>query len=221
MHLQSMTLLGCIGASKIQILDMRGVADNVTGDINLNKCTVLRSIDLSTSSSGSSGWCLVLDKCLQLTNINLYGQVNAKTGTLSSTELDFSNQTRLQYLDARGVNVQAVLFAPGAPVVSAMLGSTIQTLRLESLPLLTMDGLSVGNYSTIKTLRYSNCPNIDWVEILAQCSNVERVRIEGIDVEDDGTLLNRYKNLKGIDADGNAVDYCANDRYCSSHKVCR
>jgi hypothetical protein len=197
------------GASKIQILDMRGVADNVTGDINLNKCTVLRSIDLSTSSSGSSGWCLVLDKCLQLTNINLYGQVNAKTGTLSSTELDFSNQTRLQYLDARGVNVQAVLFAPGAPVVSAMLGSTIQTLRLESLPLLTMDGLSVGNYSTIKTLRYSNCPNIDWVEILAQCSNVERVRIEGIDVEDDGTLLNRYKNLKGIDADGNAVDYCA------------
>ena len=197
------------GASRIAELNMEGAANNLTGDLNLNKCKVLRVLDLQTSGSGSSGWCLVLDQCRQLENVNLYGQGSAKTGTLSSMELDFRNQTRLTTLDARGVNVQAVLFAQGCPLTTAKLGSNIQTLRLEYLPELKESGLTLQNWRTVKTLRYAGCPNISWQSMISKCVNVERVRIEGISVEDDGTLLNRYKNLKGVDASGNAVDYCA------------
>ena len=197
------------GASRIAELNMEGAANNLTGDLNLNKCKVLRVLDLQTSGSGSSGWCLVLDQCRQLENVDLYGQTSAKTGTLSSTELDFRNQTRLKTLDARGVNVQAVLFAQGCPLTTAKLGSNIQTLRLEYLPDLKESGLTLQNWRTVKTLRYAGCPNISWQSMISKCVNVERVRIEGISVEDDGTLLNRYKNLKGVDASGNAVDYCA------------
>ena len=197
------------GASRIAELNMEGAANNLTGDLNLNKCKVLRVLDLQTSGNGSSGWCLVLDQCRQLTDVNLYGQGSAKTGTLSSTELDFRNQTRLKTLDARGVNVQAVLFAQGCPLTTAKLGSNIQTLRLEYLPDLRESGLTLQNWRTVKTLRYAGCPNISWQSMISKCVNVERVRIEGISVEDDGTLLNRYKGLKGVDASGNAVDYCA------------
>ena len=197
------------GASRIAELNMEGAANNLTGDLNLNKCKVLRVLDLQTSGNGSSGWCLVLDQCRQLEEVNLYGQGSAKTGTLSSTELDFRNQTRLKTLDARGVNVQAVLFAQGCPLTTAKLGSNIQTLRLEYLPELTESGLTLQNWLTVKTLRYAGCPNISWQSMVSKCVNVERVRIEGIGVEDDGTLLTRYKGLKGVDASGNAVDYCA------------
>lgn len=50
---------------------------------------------------------------------------------------------------------------------------------------------------------------MSWQTILTKCANVERVRIEGIDMEDDGKLLERYKSLKGVDASGSAVGYCA------------
>ena len=197
------------GASRIAELNGRGAANNLTGDMNLNKCKVLRKLDLQTAGNGSTGWCLVLDQCRQLVEVNLYGQANAKTGTLSSTELDFRNQTRLTTLDARGVNVQAVLFAQGCPLTTAKLGSNIQTLRLEYLPELTMAGLTLQNWRTVKTLRFAGCPNLNWETLITRCTAVERVRIEGISVTDDGTLLNRYKTLKGVDASGNAVDYCA------------
>ena len=139
------------GASRIAELDCRGAANNLTGDMNLNKCNVLRKLNLQTGGNGSTGWCLVLDKCRQLVDVNLYGQANAKTGTLSSTELDFRNQTRLETLDARGVNVQAVLFAQGSPLTTAKLGGNIQTLRLEYLPELTMEGLTLQAWNTVKT----------------------------------------------------------------------
>ena len=197
------------GASRIAELDMRGAAGNLTGDLNLNKCKVMRVLDLRTASSPSTGWCLVLDQCRQLQEINLTGQTNARTGTLSSTELDFSNQTRLETLQAEGVNVKAVVLAKGCPVSDVRLGSQIETLRLEYLPILQMTGLSLQSWDSVKTLRFSNCPNLNWQTLLGYCNNIERVRIEGVNVEDDGTLLNRYKTLRGVDADGNAVDYPA------------
>ena len=197
------------GASRMEELDMKGAANNLTGDMNLNKCKVLRKIDLQTSGSGSTGWCLVLDQCRQIEELNLYGQTNAKTGTLSSTELDLSNQTRLKTLDARGVGVQSVVLAQGCPVTTAKLGSAILTLRLEYLPELTLSGLTLQNWRTVKTLRFAGCPKMDWQTLVGKCTQIERVRIEGVNVEDDGTLLERYKGLKGVDASGNAVDYCA------------
>ena len=44
------------GASRIAELNMEGAANNLTGDLNLNKCKVLRVLDLQTNGSGSTGW---------------------------------------------------------------------------------------------------------------------------------------------------------------------
>ena len=197
------------GASRMKELDMRGAANNLTGDLNLNKCTVLRKLDISTTGNGSSGWCAVIDKCTQLREVNLNGQKNARTGTLSSTELNFVNQTKLERMDAGGVNVQGVVFAEGAPIIYARIPGSVKTLRLEYLPLLTSSGLIVEDYSNIETFRFSVCPNLNWETLLSRCSNVKRIRVTGIDMDGDGTLLERYVTKGGVDADGNATDTCS------------
>ena len=38
---------------------------------------------------------------------------------------------------------------------------------------------------------------------------MERIRVTGIDREDDGTWLNRFMEMGGVDAEGNATDTCA------------
>ena len=197
------------GASRMKELDMRGAANNLTGDLNLNKCSVLQKLDISTINNGSSGWCVVLDKCTQLRDINLKGQQQARTGTLSSTELNFKNQTKLERLDAGGVDVQGIVFAEGAPLVYARIPSNIKTLRLEYLPLLPESGLIVEDYGNVETFRFASCPNLDWETLLSRCTNVRRIRVTGIDMSGDGSLLERYLTKGGIDADGNATDTCS------------
>lgn len=197
------------GASRMKELDMKGAANNITGDLNLNKCTVLQKLDISTTGNGSSGWCIVLDKCTQLREVNLNGQTNARTGTLSSTELNFANQTRLERLDAGSVEVQGIVLAEGAPITYLRIPGTIKTLRLEYLPVLTSSGLIVESYASVETFRFSNCPNLDWVTLLAKCGNVKRIRVTDIDMEGDGSILAQYLSKGGIDEDGNATDTCA------------
>ena len=197
------------GASRMKELDMRGAADNLTGDLNLNKCTVLQKLDISTTGNGSSGWCAVIDKCTQLRDINLNGQKNARTGTLSSSELNFTNQTKLERMDAGGVEVQGVVFAEGAPIVYARIPGSVKTLRLEYLPLLTSSGLVVEDYTNVETFRFAVCPNLNWETLLSRCTNVKRIRVTGIDVDGDGSLLERYVTKGGIDAEGNATDTCS------------
>ena len=197
------------GASRIAELDMRGIANNITGDMNLNKCVVMHKLDLSTSGSGSTGWCLVLDKCRQLSEVNLAGQVGARTGTLSSTELNFSNQNKMTRLDASGVIVDGIIFAKGAPLVYARMSNSIKTLSLEYLPKLTNDGLIIAGYSNIETFRFAACPNLDVWNILDRCINVKRIRITGIDIDGNGELLDKYLTTGGIDNDGNAISTCS------------
>lgn len=197
------------GASRMKELDMRGAANNLTGDLNLNKCTVLQKLDISTTGNGSSGWCAVIDKCTQLRDINLNGQKNARTGTLSSSELNFTNQTKLERMDAGGVEVQGVVFAEGAPIVYARIPGSVKTLRLEYLPLLTSSGLVVEDYTNVETFRFAVCPNLNWETLLSRCTNVRRIRVIGIDTEGDGSLLERYISKGGVDADGNATDTCS------------
>lgn len=197
------------GASRIQVLDMSGAADHLKNGFDLGKCASLRELNMQSSTGGSTGWWLNIGTCLQLRKVNLHGQQQAKTGGSTSTELDFTEQTKLQSLDARGTQVKSVNFAKGSPLTEVLLPGTITVLRLEYLSLLTIDGLSLESYDSVTTLIVDGCPNINWETLLAKCSNVNRLRVTGIDMEDDGTWLSRFMKMGGIDAEGNATDTCA------------
>lgn len=197
------------GASRIKKLDMTGAADHLKNGLDLGKCTALRELNLQSSGSGSTGWWLSISNCRQLRKLNLRNQAQAKTGGSTSTALDLTNQTRLEDLDARGTKVQSVNFAKGAPVTSAKLPATITTLRLEYLSRLTQSGLTLENYGNVKTIVFDNCQLLNWETLLQRCSNTDRIRVTGIDREDDGTWLNKFMTMGGVDADGNSTDTCA------------
>lgn len=141
--------------------------------------------------------------------MNLRNQAQAKTGSNTSTELDFTNQTKLEELDARGTQVQSVTFAKGAPLTRAWLPGTLTVLKLEYLGKLATSGLTLENYSKVRTLIVDGCPGLNWETLLNRCSGVERIRVTGIDRKDDGTWLNRFMKMGGVDAEGNATDTCA------------
>lgn len=198
------------GASRIKVLDMTGAADHLKNALDLGKCSVLRELNLQAATGGgSTGWWLSIDNCRQLRKVNLRNQAQAKTGGSTSTALDFTNQTKLEELDARGTKVQSIVFAKGAPVTVARMPSTITTLRLEYLSKLTTSGLTLESYGNVRTLIFDNCPGIGWEALLNRCTNVDRLRVTGIDREDDGTWLNKFMAMGGVDASGNSTDTCA------------
>lgn len=197
------------GASRIRVLDMTGAADHLKNALDLGKCAALRELDLESAADGSSGWWLVIGACRALRRLNLRGQRHAKTGGSTSKELDLTAQTKLEWLDARGTQVESVVLAQGAPVTAVHLPATIRTLRLEYLPRLTDSGLTMEGRDGVETFVFAGCPNMDWEEQLRTCANVRRVRVTGIDVTDGtGALLDKYMGTGGVDADGNTTETC-------------
>ncbi len=197
------------GASRMTLLDMSGISDNVKNALDLSMCTALRELDLSSMKTGSTGWYMVVNNCKQLRRLNLNGQAQARTGSSNSTELDLSNQIKLQWLDAGSTEVQSVVLAKGAPVTYAKLPSTLKTLRLEYLPKLEESGLVMEGTAQVETIIFDSCPLLNWETIAAACPNVKRLRVTGIDREDDGTWLEQWMSMGGIDATGNVTDTCA------------
>lgn len=197
------------GASRMRVLDMTGAADHLKNALDLGKCTVLRELNLQSATTGSTGWWLSISSCRQLRKLNVRNQSQAKTGGSTSTALDLTEQTKLEELDARGTKVQSVSFAKGAPVTKAYLPGTLTTLRLEYLSKLTSSGLTLETWSNVKTLVFDSCPNLNWETLLSRCANVDRIRVTGVDREDDGTWLKKFMEMGGVDADGNSTDTCA------------
>ena len=202
------------GASCIERIDLSSVAGSLQNGINLNKAKLIREIKASSLITRTQSWFFSLEQCTRLRLIDCTNQLGVKTGTSSSTEFNVSSQTRLEVLRLGGTAVQSVELAEGAPILECVLPDTLTVLKLRYLPLLTMQGLSIQGYDSITTLNFANCPNLDWVELASRCPNLDRLRVEGLDFTDDGTVLARYKNLKGIDADGNAVPHCQLIGYC-------
>lgn len=187
-------------------LDMTGAADHLKNGFDLGKCEVLKELNMQSSTGGSTGWWLVLNACKALRKVNVRNQQQAKTGSSTSKELDFSNQTKLEYLDARGTLVESVNFAKGAPLTQVYLPASLKTLKLEYLSLLSQEGLYIEDYTSINTFIFEGCPNIDWIALLDKCTNVKNIRVTGIDMEGDGSLLSKYMHAGGIDAEGNFIN---------------
>ena len=198
------------GASRMRKLDLGTTAPFMQGSLNLAGCKILEELIAPTTNANPTPWYMMLRACTTLKRIDLTGQ-RAVSGTESSgaTSFDVSNQTSLAELLLSGTAVQSVRIAEGAPLVKLTLPSSLRQLRLRSLPLLEMSGLVVADWSSINSLDFAHCAKLDYNVLLEKMTNLERVRIEGIDIKGDDTLLKRLMSVKGLDARGSAVEYCA------------
>ena len=191
------------GASRIMGLDLTDVSHAILQTLNLNNCSALRTLDVSCGQTQTTLNALLVNGCRNLRTLNMTG---LKSG--SFTGIDLSNNTKLETLKAGKTALTGVNFAQGAPLTSVTLPATLQTLELRYLGKLTTGGLTLEGTSNINRLVVDNCPGVDWQTLHARCGNVKYLRVTGIDMEGDGSLLTSMMQTGGVDENGGNVESC-------------
>ena len=191
------------GASRIMGLDLTDVSHAILQTLNLNNCSALRTLDVSCGQTQTTLNALLVNGCRNLRTLNMTG---LKSG--SFTGIDLSNNTKLETLKAGKTALTGVNFAQGAPLTSVTLPATLQTLELRYLGKLTTSGLTLEGTSNINRLVVDNCPGVDWQTLHARCGNVKYLRVTGIDMEGDGSLLAPLMQTGGVDENGGNVESC-------------
>ena len=191
------------GASRIMGLDLTDVSHAILQTLNLNNCSALRTLDVSCGQTQTTLNALLVNGCRNLRTLNMTG---LKSG--SFTGIDLSNNTKLETLKAGKTALTGVNFAQGAPLTSVTLPATLQTLELRYLGKLTTSGLTLEGTRNINRLVVDNCPGVDWQTLHARCGNVKYLRVTGIDMEGDGSLLASLMHTGGVDENGGNVESC-------------
>jgi hypothetical protein len=191
------------GASRIMGLDLTDVSHAILQTLNLNNCSALRTLDVSCGQTQTTLNALLVNGCRNLRTLNMTG---LKSG--SFTGIDLSNNTKLETLKAGKTALTGVNFAQGAPLTSVTLPATLQTLELRYLGKLTTSGLTLEGTSNINRLVVDNCPGVDWQTLHARCGNVKYLRVTGIDMKGDGSLLASLMQTGGVDENGGNVESC-------------
>ena len=191
------------GASRIMGLDLTDVSHAILQTLNLNNCSALRTLDVSCAQTQTTLNALLVNGCRNLRTLNMTGLKSA-----SFTGIDLSSNTKLETLKAGKTALTGVNFAQGAPLTSVTLPASLQTLELRYLGKLTTGGLTLEGTSNITRLVVDNCPGVDWQVLKARCGNVKYLRVTGIDMEGDGSLLTSLMNTGGVDENGGNVDTC-------------
>lgn len=191
------------GASRIMGLDLTDVSHAILQTLNLNNCSALRTLDVSCGQTQTTLNALLVNGCRNLRTLNMTG---LKSG--SFTGIDLSNNTKLETLKAGKTALTGVNFAQGAPLTSVTLPATLQTLELRYLGKLRTSGLTLEGTSNITRFVVDNCPGIDWQTLYARCTNVKYLRVTGIDMEGDGSLLASLMQTGGVDENGGNVESC-------------
>ncbi|WP_418981733.1 LamG-like jellyroll fold domain-containing protein [Alistipes sp.] len=191
------------GASRIQGLDLTNVSHAILQTLNLNNCTALRTLDVSCAGTQSTLNALLVGGCKNLRSLNMTGlRAEAFAG------LDLSANTKLETLRAGSSALTGVSFAAGAPLKLLVLPATLQTLELRYLNKLTDAGLALEGTANITRLVVDNCPGVDWRALLGRCANLRYLRITGVELMNDGSLLRSLASMGGVDEQGGNVPTC-------------
>lgn len=191
------------GASLIMGLDLTDVSHAILQTLNLNNCTALRTLDVSCAQAQTTLNALLVNGCRNLRTLSMTGLKST-----AFTGIDLSNNTKLETLKAGKTALTGVNFAQGAPLTSVTLPATLQTLELRYLGKLRTSGLTLEGTGNITRFVVDNCPGIDWQTLYARCTNVKYLRVTGIDMEGDGSLLTSLMAIGGVDENGGNVDTC-------------
>lgn len=144
-------------------------------------------------------------------NTPMLRKLNVSNWTSLPT-LDLSHCRRLTELTARNCPMLGnITFASSAPIRVLNLPSNLTTLNLQNLPVLENSGITWDS-STIQVskLIVHNCPKINWQDLMANLPRINRVRITGLNMRGDISILDKFFNkIKGVSANGIDTDYCA------------
>ena len=134
----------------------------------------------------------------------LLEKINIENVSGLTQSLNVSLLNNLKELYAHGTNANGVTFADGGNIEIAELPA-ISAMTMKNLLYLTT--LDIADFSKLTTLTVENCNTVDLVTILNAATNLNRVRIVGIDWSlEDTSLLERIYDMYGIDKSGYNAD---------------
>ena len=163
----------------------------------------MRELNVSCEAGQMTLNALLVGNCRNLRQLDISGLKSS-----SFTGMDLSSNTKLETFLAGDTSLTGVTFAGGAPLAVCVLPATLQTLELRYLNKLTNAGLQLESTANITRLVIDNCSLIDWNTLLQQCSATSYLRITGIDMDGDGSLLRGLMTMGGVDEDGGNVQTC-------------
>jgi len=122
---------------------------------------------------------------------------------------DLGFPRRLKGALVGGTGLEKVMLATGCPVTELVLPEALAELVLEYLPKLTEEGLTMEGINNITGYRHAETPGVDGMALLERLhaaklageGKLERFRLH-VDVEDDGTLLEKYKDYRTYTTSG-------------------
>ena len=199
------------GAEKIRELVWH--EDAFALGFNFGLFTSLVRLDMSVASPGAyrnSSYMAGTGNMALLEELVMTNNRMARNGDGGGVAtLDLSRQGRLRKALLKGTGIETLTLAPGAPVEELALPATLTGLFLENLTTLAGSRLELEGVDNVTGYRFDNCPGIDGFALLerlheakaAGTGRLERFSIE-VDMEDDGTLLERYAGYGTYTPDG-------------------
>lgn len=134
----------------------------------------------------------------------LLEKLNVENVSGLTQSLNLSALNNLKELYAHDSNIGGVTFADGGRIEIAELPA-ISALTMKNLMYLTT--LDITDFSKLITLTVENCNTVDLLTILNSATNINRIRVVGIDwTLEDTKLLERLYAMRGIDKSGYNTD---------------
>lgn len=128
------------------------------------------------------------------------------TNFVGLSTLDLGGCFKLSTVVATGCTSLGTINLPmGSPVTSLRLPSNLTTLSLKGLPNLSNSGIIFSEGNNVRNLIVESSPNINFDELFTTLGGVTNIRLTGINVRNNTGWLDRFRNLGGIDANGNLV----------------
>ena len=188
-------ILDIYSVSRIQ--DLGDLSPTYPATVDTAKASRLKELHVGNSTPGYDNPYLTT---MTLGANYLLEVLNVENVSGLTQALNLSALNNLRELYAHGTNASGVTFANGGAIQIAELPA-ITAMSAKNLAYLT--DLDVTSYDKLTTLTIENCSTIDIVNIFELASNLNRVRITGIDwTLTDSSLLDRIYAMSGIDKNG-------------------
>ena len=133
----------------------------------------------------------------------LLEELNVENITGLTQSLDLQALINLKRLYAFGTNAPSVLFADGGKLEYAELPA-INNITLKNLHNLSSANFKLSSYESVTDMSIEGCPLIAITDLLTKCTNLNRVRLIGVDFGN--VTYDEFKTkmfgLKGLTANG-------------------
>lgn len=188
-------ILDIYSASRLQ--DLGDLSSTYPATVDTAKATRLKELHVGNSTEGYDNpnfTSITLGANYLLEVLNLEN-ISGLTQSLNLSALN-----NLKELYAHGTNTGGVTFASGGAIQIAELPA-IGAMSAKNLAYL--ETIDISSYNNLTTLTVENCSTIDVINIFELASNLNRVRITGVDwTLTDDSLLDRIYKMAGIDLNG-------------------